>query len=266
MDDEDHIEHTLFVNREVKVYRIPPRPAAGGHSSGTWRVDDLIFTGERKRVNHHKAMHVCTYINSSCNAPTELNPTMQCRVMHTYTCMSVSRPLLSCMCAAGRMRIMARGQAVEIRLEDNNSGELFALCPFTPATQAVCIEPAVDSSRYVPSCCAACWYTWLTAAVVCWWTAGSCNFNEPACLLACWAHTHTHHMCRYYVLRVEDPGTRRHAFLGVGFGDRGAAFDFNAALVSLCVYVALFRVAGQGLGSWNIAPTPLLTVFREGGS
>jgi hypothetical protein len=44
--DDDQIEHTLYVNRDVKVYRIPPRPAAGGHSSGTWRVDDCIFTGE----------------------------------------------------------------------------------------------------------------------------------------------------------------------------------------------------------------------------
>lgn len=42
---------------------------------------------------------------------------------------------------------MARGQAAEIRLEDGSSGELFALCPFTPATQAVAVEAAVDSSR-----------------------------------------------------------------------------------------------------------------------
>lgn len=44
---------------------------------------------------------------------------------------------------------MARGEAAEIRLEDNTNGELFALCPFTPASQAVAIEPAVDSSRYL---------------------------------------------------------------------------------------------------------------------
>lgn len=125
MADEDQIEITLYVNREVKIYRIPPRAAAGGHTSGTWRVDDCIFTG--------------------------------------------------------RLRVMARGEAAEIRLEDNTNGELFALCPFTPASQAVAIEPTVDSSRY-------------------------------------------------YVLRVEDPGTKRHAFLGIGFSDRGAAFDFNAAL------------------------------------
>jgi hypothetical protein len=42
---------------------------------------------------------------------------------------------------------MARGEAAELRLEDGSSGELFALCPFTPATQAVAIEATQDSSR-----------------------------------------------------------------------------------------------------------------------
>lgn len=49
--------------------------------------------------------------------------------------------------AAGRLRIMAKGAAAEIRLEDGSTGELFALCPFTPANQAVVIEATVDSSR-----------------------------------------------------------------------------------------------------------------------
>lgn len=123
--DGDVVEHTLYVNRCVKVYCIPPRPGAGGHRSGEWRVADEIFSG--------------------------------------------------------RLRMLSIGEKIEIRLENTHNGELFAMCPFTPATQAIAVEPASDSSRY-------------------------------------------------FVLRVEDPATKRHAFLGLGFAERGEAFDFNAAM------------------------------------
>ncbi|KAI7854720.1 hypothetical protein BDC45DRAFT_507952 [Circinella umbellata] len=46
----------------------------------------------------------------------------------------------------GRLRILGKGEECSIRLEDNDTGELFALCPYNPATNSV--EAVLDSSRY----------------------------------------------------------------------------------------------------------------------
>ena len=44
----DEIEHTLFVCRQVNLYRVPPKATAGGHKSGEWKVADKIFAGRLK--------------------------------------------------------------------------------------------------------------------------------------------------------------------------------------------------------------------------
>lgn len=121
----DDIEHTLFVCRQVNLYRVPPKATAGGHKSGEWKVADKIFTG--------------------------------------------------------RLKVTAKGEAAEVRLEDAESGDLFAMCPVPIGQRDIAVEPASDSSR---------------------------NF----------------------VLRVVDPASKRHAFLGLGFSERHEAFDFNVAL------------------------------------
>lgn len=47
----------------------------------------------------------------------------------------------------GRMRLVAKGNECAIKLEDKNSGELFAKCPID-VYPGVAIEPVSDSSRY----------------------------------------------------------------------------------------------------------------------
>ncbi|XP_054250987.1 adaptin ear-binding coat-associated protein 2 [Indicator indicator] len=80
---------------------------------------------------------------------------------------------------SGRLRITAKGKTAFIKLEDKNSGELYAQAP-VEQFPGIAVESVTDSSRY-------------------------------------------------FVIRIED-GNGRRAFIGVGFVDRGDAFDFNVAL------------------------------------
>ncbi|XP_009757935.1 uncharacterized protein At1g03900-like [Nicotiana tabacum] len=123
-DEEESLEHTLLVVREVNVYKIPPRPTSGGYKCGEWLQTDKIWSG--------------------------------------------------------RLRVVSCKDRCEIRLEDPNSGDLFAACFVPPGQRENSVESVLDSSRY-------------------------------------------------FVLKVED-GRGKHAFVGLGFGERNEAFDFNVAL------------------------------------
>lgn len=54
----DDVEHTLFVCRQVNLYRVPPKATAGGHKSGEWKVADKIFTGRLKLTAKGEAAEV----------------------------------------------------------------------------------------------------------------------------------------------------------------------------------------------------------------
>jgi hypothetical protein len=82
----------------------------------------------------------------------------------------------------GKCKVIARGEKCEVRLEDANTGKVFAVCPInTNKSGPQAVEKVTDSSRY-------------------------------------------------FVLRIEDQNTKKHAFIGIGFAERGDAFDFNVAL------------------------------------
>ncbi|PKI66756.1 uncharacterized protein At1g03900 [Punica granatum] len=91
-DDEESLEHTLLVVREVSVFKIPPRPTSGGYKCGEWLQSDKIWSG--------------------------------------------------------RLRVVSCKDRCEIRLEDPNSGELFAACFVYPGQRENAVETVLDSSRY----------------------------------------------------------------------------------------------------------------------
>lgn len=92
MADEESLEHTLLIVREVSVYKIPPRSSSGAYKCAEWLQSDRIWTG--------------------------------------------------------RLRVTSMNEMCEVRLEDPNSGELFAACPVVPGMRDTTVETVSDSSRY----------------------------------------------------------------------------------------------------------------------
>ncbi|XP_031483390.1 uncharacterized protein At1g03900 [Nymphaea colorata] len=91
-EEEEALEQTLLVVREVSVYKIPPRSSSGGYKCGEWLQSDKIWSG--------------------------------------------------------RLRVVSCKERCEIRLEDPNSGDLFAACFVLPGQRENSVETVLDSSRY----------------------------------------------------------------------------------------------------------------------
>ncbi|NXX34325.1 NECP2 protein, partial [Nicator chloris] len=108
---------------------------------------------------------------------------------------------------SGRLRITAKGSTAFIKLEDKTSGEKGILG--LRGEQRCEAEPSVTPSR---SC-----------------FPGELFAQAPVEQFPGIAVEGVTDSSRYFVIRIED-GNGRRAFIGVGFMDRGDAFDFNVAL------------------------------------
>ncbi|CAK9237376.1 unnamed protein product [Sphagnum troendelagicum] len=91
-EDDEALEHTLLIVREVSVYKIPARSSSGGYKCAEWLQSDKIWTG--------------------------------------------------------RLKVISLKEKCEVRLEDPNTGELFAACPVLPGKRDATVENVADSSRY----------------------------------------------------------------------------------------------------------------------
>ncbi|KAG7261919.1 hypothetical protein CRUP_026448 [Coryphaenoides rupestris] len=112
----------------------------------------------------------------------------------------------------GRMKIISKGKVAFIKLQDKNSGELFAQAP-VDQYPGCAVEAVTDSSRY-------------------------------------------------FVVRIQDDNGR-HAFIGVGFADRGDSFDFNVALQDHFKWVKQESEFAKQEATQSSAP-PLDLGFKEG--
>lgn len=96
----DDVEHTLFVCRQVNLYRVPPKATAGGHKSGEWKVADKIFTGRLKLTAKGEAAEVRledseTYVTycAACSL-TGLQPFELARFHVEETCLPCVQSLM----------------------------------------------------------------------------------------------------------------------------------------------------------------------------
>ena len=69
----DDVEHTLFVCRQVNLYRVPPKATAGGHKSGEWKVADKIFAGRLKVTASGDAAEVRLEDSDRCPPESDLS-------------------------------------------------------------------------------------------------------------------------------------------------------------------------------------------------
>ncbi|RPB19587.1 DUF1681-domain-containing protein [Terfezia boudieri ATCC MYA-4762] len=142
------IRRDLFTKNRVHIYPIPPlKSISSGYKASDWGVDresSRIFTARLRVV---ETTTILTQKPTSTSSPSGSDSDEEERKITT-----------------------------DVRLEDPDSAELFANCPYT---SAVCVEQVLDSSRFFAIC-------------------------------------------------VVDG--KRKAYLGIGFEDRGAAFDFGVCL------------------------------------
>lgn len=51
LEDDESLEHTLLIVREVHVYKIPARSTSGGYKCAEWLVSDRIWSGRLRNVS-----------------------------------------------------------------------------------------------------------------------------------------------------------------------------------------------------------------------
>ena len=172
MADDDRVEITTFSLPEAVRPLHPVGPLVSSRSRGPPRRSRARGARNLTPLPATRASHLPPppqYVYAIPPAPTHAG--------HRADGWNVEKWL-----KAVRVKVTAKGERGHIKLEDAETGELFAACPLPrDAPVSTAVEPVLDSSRY-------------------------------------------------FVLRVEDEATRRHAFLGLGFRQRDDASDFKLAV------------------------------------